>query len=103
MNVFDDIKAGLNQAIDYEQGKIAAKTTTLQIAPIENFTPQEIKTIRQSTGLTQKKFALYLGVSVKTVEAWESGRNHPEGSACRMLALTRQDPLFPQKSGIISA
>jgi len=103
MNVFDDIKTGLNQAIDYEQGKIAAKTTTLLIAPIENFTAQEIKTIRQSTGLTQKKFALYLGVSVKTVEAWESGRNHPEGSACRMLALTRQDPLFPQKSGIVSA
>lgn len=103
MSVFDDIKTGLNQAIDYEKGTIAAKTTTLQIAPVESFTAQEIKTIRQSTGLTQKKFALYLGVSVKTVEAWESGRNHPEGSACRLLSITRQDPLFPQKSGIISA
>lgn len=103
MNVFEDIKTGLNQAIDYESGKISARTTVLKIAPIESFTPQEIKTIRQSTGLTQKKFALYLGVSVKTVEAWEAGRNRPEGAACRLLTLTKQDPSFPQKSGIVSA
>jgi len=103
MNVFEDIKTGLNQAIDYEKGKIPARTTILKIAPIESFTPQEIKSIRQNTGLTQKKFALYLGVSVKTVEAWEAGRNRPEGSACRLLALTKQDPAFPKKSGIVSA
>lgn len=103
MNVFEDIKVGLNQAIDYEKGKLSAKTTVLEIAPIEIYSAQEIRSIRQSTGLTQKKFAMFLGVSVKTVEAWESGRNRPEGSACRMLALTKADPQFPQKSGIVSA
>ncbi len=103
MNVFEDIKEGLNQAIEYEKGNLPARTTVLEIAPVEVFSAQEIRTIRQSTGLTQKKFAMYLGVSVKTVEAWESGRNKPEGAACRMLALTKADPLFPRKSGIVSA
>ena len=63
---------------------------------------EEIKAIRKSTGMTQKLFAGYLGVSVKTVEAWESGRNHPEGAACRLLSMTQKDPSFPQKSGIVS-
>lgn len=25
-------------------------------------------------------------------EAWEAGRNHPEGAACRLLALAKADP-----------
>lgn len=101
-SVFDDIKIGLTQAVEYEQGKIKAKTTTLEIAPLSTFGASEIKNIRQSTGLSQKKFACFIGVSVKTVEAWESGRNHPDGAACRLLALTKADPAFPRKSGIVS-
>ena len=103
MNLFDDIKAGLGQAIEYEKGNLKAKTTTLTVEPIECFKPEEIRSIRLETGLTQILFAKYMGVSVKTVEAWEAGRNHPEGAACRLLSMTRNDPTFPQKSGIVTA
>lgn len=101
MSVFEEIKTGLKQAIEYEKGNLKAPKHTLTIVPIDTFTPSEIKEIRNSTKLTQALFAKYMGVSVKTVEAWESGKNHPEGTACRLLALTRTDPTFPQKSGII--
>ena len=103
MNLFDDIKTGLGQAIEYEKGNLKAKTTTLTVEPIETFQPEEIRSIRMKTGLTQVLFAKYMGVSVKTVEAWEAGRNHPEGAACRLLSMTRNDPTFPQKSGIVTA
>ena len=103
MSVFDDIKKGLSQAIEYEKGNLPAKTVTLTIAPPDTFTPSEIKSIRNKTGLTQVLFAKFMGVSVKTVEAWEAGRNHPEGTACRLLSMTRSDPSFPVRSGIVSA
>ncbi len=102
MGVFDDIKTGLGQAIDYEKGKLNAKAVTLSIQPVDSFAPEEIKKIRNSTGLTQVLFAKFIGVSVKTVEAWESGRNHPEGAACRLLSMTQSDPTFPVRSGIIT-
>ncbi len=102
MSIFDDIKTGLGQAIEFEKGSLKTKTTTLTVEPIESFKPEEIRSIRMKTGLTQVMFAKYMGVSVKTVEAWEAGRNHPEGSACRLLSMTRNDPAFPQKSGIVS-
>ena len=101
MTAFDKIKKGLEEAISYEKGEIKARTTLISVTPTETFVPEEIRRIRMDAGLTQVVFANYIGVSVKTVEAWESGRNHPKGAACRMLTLTKNDPLFPKKSGII--
>ena len=102
MAMFDDIKLGLEQAIEYEKGNLKANKTTLSILPLETFTSSEIKNIRTRAGMTQAVFAKYMGVSVKTVEAWESGRNRPEGASCRMLALTKENPQFPVTSGIVA-
>lgn len=102
MSVFDDIKKGLEQAIEYEKGNLKAKTTTLSILPLDTFTSDEIKTIRALTGLTQVLFARFMGVSVKTVEAWEAGRNQPDGAARRLLSITRSNPEFPKISGIVA-
>jgi len=101
MSVFEDIKTGLMEAIEYEKGNLKANTRTLSVIPIEEFTPSEIKEIRKSVGMTQVLFAKYLGVSLKTVEAWEAGRNQPNGTACRLLAITKKDPMFPKSSGIV--
>ncbi len=101
MSIFDEIKTGIEQAIEYEKGNLKAKKTVMSIAPVDAFLPSEIKDIRNKTGLTQVLFAKFMGVSVKTVEAWESGRNHPEGAACRLLTITKNDPSFPQRSGIV--
>ena len=102
MSVFDEIKLGLEQAIDYEKGNLTAKKITMTVLPLETFSSIEIKEIRKQTGLTQVMFAKYMGVSVKTVEAWESGRNQPDGAARRLLSLTRANPSFPTTSGIIA-
>ena len=102
MSVFQQIKTGLEEAIAYERGTLEAKVTKLSVEPVVHYDPAEIKSIRQNTGFTQAVFAQYMGVSVKTVEAWEAGRNHPEGAACRLLALTKADPQFPVKAGIVT-
>ena len=101
MSLFEEIKAGLNEAIEYEKGNLKANSRTLTITPIEEFTASEIKDIRKNTGMTQVLFAKYLGVSLKTVKAWEAGRNQPNGTACRMLSITKKDPQFPKRSGIV--
>ena len=101
MGVFDKIRTGLEEAIAYEQGTLEAKTRKVTVQPVGHYEPEEIKDIRINAGMTQAIFAEFMGVSVKTVEAWESGRNHPIGSACRLLYLTKADPAFPQKAGIL--
>lgn len=51
-----------------------------------------VKTIREQLHATQKEFAYILGVSTRTVEAWESGRSHPNGSASRLMQLILSSP-----------
>ena len=57
MSLFDEIKTGLNEAIEYEKGNLKAKTTTVSVEPVGVYTSSEIKSIRNSTGLTQNLFA----------------------------------------------
>lgn len=37
-----------------------------------------IKELRTVSGMTQKQFAEYFRVSVRTIEAWETRRNAPD-------------------------
>ena len=86
-SLFDDLTTGLQQAIDYEKGAGKAKTRTLMIDPVKRYSNDEIKAIRNKAGMTQAVFANYMGVSKKTVEAWELGRTHPTGPAYRLLDI----------------
>jgi putative transcriptional regulator len=94
MNVYESIIQGLSEAVDYQQGKLKARKMKLTIKPVESFNTEEIKNIRQKTGLSQVIFAGSIGVSPKTVEAWENGRNKPEGASRRLLELVRDNPDF---------
>jgi putative transcriptional regulator len=85
---------GLNEAVKYQQGKLAARKVKLTIKPVDVFNTEDIKQIRRRSGLSQVMFAGSLGVSPKTVEAWENGRNKPEGASRRLLEIVRDDPGF---------
>lgn len=102
MNIYESIIQGLNEAVDYENGNIKAKVVTLSVAPLPDIESSDIKNIRQSLDMTQVIFAAVMGVSVKTVEAWESGTNTPSGTARRMLSLLKSDPQIPEKYNLLS-
>ena len=86
-SLFEDLKTGLQEAIDYERGKGRAKVRKLQFEPVQKVDNEEIRRIRIDAGMTQAAFAQFMGISPKTVEAWECGRIHPTGPAYRLLGL----------------
>jgi putative transcriptional regulator len=83
---------GLAEAAEYQRGRVNARTVKLAIMPVIAFETGDIRRIRQKTGLSQVMFARSMGVSPKTVEAWESGRNKPEGASRRLLEIVNDDP-----------
>ena len=86
-SLFDDLQEGLQEAIAHEKGLGKAKTTTYVIEPVKKYSNEDIKEIRNRAGMTQSIFASYMGISKKTVEAWELGRTHPTGPAYRLLEI----------------
>ena len=102
MKVYDGIIKGLNEAVAYNEGKIKARTKIMSIEPVPEFEANEIKSIRNELGMTQVLFAGFMGVSTKTVEAWEAGRNMPDGPARRILAMIKMDPGLPQRLNIVA-
>jgi len=52
----------------------------------------EIIEARHKTGLSQDKFALLLGISVRTLQDWEQGRRSPKGPAISLLKIAAQRP-----------
>lgn len=101
MSVYESIITGLNEAIDYEKGKGTARVMKCTVAPIPDFTAEEIKSLRHTLNMTQNTFAALMGVSSKTVEAWEAGTNVPLGTARRMLGLLKSDNSIPVKYKIV--
>lgn len=51
-----------------------------------------VRNLRIKLKLTQKVFASILGVSKKTIEKWEQGRNPVVGPAARLLYLIDTNP-----------
>ena len=91
--LFDDLQEGLLQAVDYAKGKGPARTITYKIDPVIELNKDQIREIRMQAQMTQIVFANYLGVSVKTVEAWERGRTHPTGPAYRLMSFLAQNQI----------
>lgn len=97
MSIYKSTAKGLKEAIDYEKGTVKARSAKIRVEPLVSFNKAEIKAIRNNLKMTQVVFAKFLGVSPKTVEAWEGGRNMPDGPARRILSMLKQDPDIPVK------
>jgi len=102
-DLFKSIKQGLNEAIEYERGNLPnVKIDKVVVTPINTYTGAKVKEIRQHINMTQRIFAEALGVSVKTVEAWEAGKNTPSGCASRMLELLEYDNKLLERCAIVA-
>ncbi|MTI84832.1 MAG: helix-turn-helix domain-containing protein [Firmicutes bacterium] len=103
VGVYDSIIKGLGEAVKYEKGELKnVKTDRVSIASLPRFSGKQIRLLRERQKLTQQVFANVLGVSKKTVEAWEAGKNTPNGPAQRMLYLMEKDSNLLEKYDIIS-
>lgn len=93
VDFFSGIMEGLQEALAYKKGKAKADT----IARKNSLPAVNAAEIRRELTMTQKTFAELLGVSSRTVEAWESGRSTPTPTAKKLMYLIHQDHSLVQK------
>lgn len=94
---FDEIKAGLEDAIEYEKGKKTLRTRFVELPePPKQYKARDIQRIRTREDYSQGVFAKILNVSTRTVQAWESGVRTPSHSALRLLEILDKGIYRPQ-------
>jgi putative transcriptional regulator len=87
MSQYDSIMQGLNEALEFAQGKdTGARVHHIEVPVVD------VAWIRASTGLSQSAFARSIGVAKGTLLNWEHGRRHPTGPAQVLLAMLAKKP-----------
>lgn len=93
IDFFSGLMEGLEEALAYSKGKASAETYARKRSlPVVN-----VLAIRESLCMTQKAFAAVLGVSCRTVEAWESGKTNPTPTAKKLMYLIQEDHTLVEK------
>lgn len=87
IDIFSGITEGLEEALKYEKGKANTET----IVRKKSLPTVNVADVRHSLCMTQKGFATMLGVSQRTVEAWECGRSIPTPTAKKLIHLIQDD------------
>jgi putative transcriptional regulator len=59
----------------------------LSLPPVKEYTAAQIKQIRQYNRASQAVFAVYLNISLSTIQKWERGQKKPNGASLKLLDL----------------
>ncbi len=73
-----------------EAGEV--KAGQKEASRIYKIDPPSIKAIREKLHVSQREFALMIGVSKSTLQNWEQGRRVPVGPAQALLKVADKDP-----------
>ncbi len=57
-----------------------------------SLTPDEVRSIRRQSGLSQAAFAARYGLNPRTLQDWEQGRAQPDGPARAYLLVILREP-----------
>ena len=93
MDFFSGLMDGLEEALAYSKGKASGDTFVRK----RSLTNVNVAKIRESLCMTQKSFAAVLGVSCRTIEAWESGKSNPTPTAKKLMFLIQEDHSLIEK------
>jgi putative transcriptional regulator len=92
-NVHDETLAELREIAEIGTDHLRKRVRVYTpVSPVKEYLPHEIKAIREQNQYSQSFFGEYLGVSLKTVQAWEAGTNKPTGTAMRIFQILEKDP-----------
>lgn len=73
--------------------RFTCRTVMLDLLPVA-YGPEKVKATRELLRASQGIFAQFLGVSTKSVRAWEQGINTPSNMACRFMDEIQRNPDF---------
>ena len=63
------------------------------LTPVHEFSPAEIRALREREEVSQTVFARYIGVTKDSISQWERGEKRPAGPSLKLLSLIERKGL----------
>lgn len=63
------------------------------LTPLHEFTPEQIRALREREQVSQTVFAHHLNISKDSISQWERGKKHPAGPSLKLLSLIERKGL----------
>jgi putative transcriptional regulator len=90
---FDELMTSLEDAAAFAAGdETRARAVEIEMEDsVPEYKAADVARARKDLKLSQRALADVMGVSTRTVEAWEAGKNTPSGAARHLLYLLDSD------------
>ena len=66
--------------------------------PVRPVKQINVKKIRERLGLSQHRFSMMFGFSMRTIQEWEQGRREPSGAVKNFLKVISKNPTAVQNA-----
>ena len=88
--IFNELVNSMKEAVAISKGEA-------EPSRVFNFSPINVKEIREKTKKSQSEFADMIGVKVGTLQNWKQGRRKPQGAALTLLKVVSANPEYVEK------
>jgi putative transcriptional regulator len=85
------LEGSLKQAVSFKNGDISHGRISVCEIPTPVYDGTDVRRIRETLRLSQNGLAVALGVSKRTVEAWEAGKSNPSNVANKLIYLIEKN------------
>ena len=92
LGVIHEAAAGFHRSGAFDQ-ETMREFDVMCLAPVEKFSPDDIRALREREQISQPVFAHYLNVSKGTISKWERGEKTPDGPSLKLLNLVKRKGL----------
>jgi putative transcriptional regulator len=89
VRALEELAETLEVGIPLEE-RFTVREVVYEAAPSE-YSPADVKAVRDRLGMSQTIFAQFLGVDATTIRSWEQGKRSPSMMARRFLDEIRAD------------
>lgn len=89
-DMFNELVTSMKEAVAITKGELQPSRTF-------EYSPINVKEIREKANKSQSEFADMIGVKIGTLRNWEQGRRTPDGPALTILKIVAANPKYVEQ------
>jgi putative transcriptional regulator len=84
-DIFGELMSGVAAMREHREGRLTLREHHVEPLRLPRVSAETVRETRRRLGMSRSVFAYRLGVNVRTIERWETGRSQPNEQAAALV------------------